>query len=88
MCGPEKDEISSMNSDFKYGKEPPRKDGGISRVCPTRRGEMLSIRRDEAGSTRYSAIRSIWDCPENSRCKEAMRLICGTSSRIELDNVK
>lgn len=61
VCGPEKDEISSMNSDFRDGKEPPRKDGGISKVCPTRRGEMLSIRRDGAGSTRCSANRSIWD---------------------------
>lgn len=35
MCGPENDEISSMNSDLKDEKEPPRKDEGISKVCPT-----------------------------------------------------
>lgn len=35
VCGPEKDETSSINNVLKDGKEPPRKDGGISNVCPT-----------------------------------------------------
>ena len=32
--GPEKDEISSAIIFFRDGKEPPRKDGGISKLCP------------------------------------------------------
>jgi len=35
VCGPENDEMSSMNSVLRDGKEPPRKDKGKSNVCPT-----------------------------------------------------
>ena len=35
VCGPENDEISSMSSVLREGKEPPRKGKGISNVCPT-----------------------------------------------------
>ena len=35
VCGPEKDEISSTSNFLRDGKDPPRKDGGISNVCPT-----------------------------------------------------
>ena len=35
VCGPENEETSSMNNDLRDGKEAPRKDGGMSSVCPT-----------------------------------------------------
>ena len=61
VCGPENDEMSSMNSVLKERKEPPRKDEGISNVWPTLREWTLSALRDGAGSSKCSAIRSICD---------------------------
>ena len=61
MCCPEKEEISSTKSVLREGKDPPRKAGGMSNMCMEWREWILSALRDGAGSTRCSAICSIWD---------------------------